>query len=118
MSHGFDDVGRLFGPDRVLRDWWGPRTVAAYRARGRCLGEYYASYRSAGRPVDGNRTLGEDIADTGAVIERREWGGGASERVSEGVSEGERVREKAREGKRECVCERERERQSDRDRES
>lgn len=65
MSHGFDDVGRLFGPDRVLRDWWGPRTVAGYKARSQCLGRYYASFRSGGQHVDGNRTLGEDIADTG-----------------------------------------------------
>ena len=65
MSHGFDNVGRLFGPDRVLRDWWGPHTVAAYKARSSCLGEYYATFRSGGLNVDGNRTLGEDIADTG-----------------------------------------------------
>jgi predicted metalloendopeptidase len=28
MSHGFDNVGRLFGPDLVIKSWWDKTTTA------------------------------------------------------------------------------------------
>jgi predicted metalloendopeptidase len=67
MSHGFDNVGRLFGPDLVIKDWWDRATKAKYTERAQCVGRYYHSFREAGRNVDGNTTLGEDIADKGGL---------------------------------------------------
>ena len=67
MSHGFDNVGRLFGPDLVIKDWWDPATKLQYTQRAQCVGHYYHSFREAGRRVDGNTTLGEDIADKGGL---------------------------------------------------
>lgn len=63
MSHGFDNVGRLFGPDLVIKSWWDPVTTSNYRSRSQCVASHYATYTSGGGAVRGNATLEEDIAD-------------------------------------------------------
>ena len=49
MSHGFDNVGRLFGLWSSFsfgrQDWWDPVTKALYTARAQCVGLYYHSFR-------------------------------------------------------------------------
>mmetsp|Transcript_52308 Transcript_52308/g.162373 ORF Transcript_52308/g.162373 Transcript_52308/m.162373 type:complete len:212 (-) Transcript_52308:16-651(-) len=67
MSHGFDNVGRLFGPNFELRSWWDNSTIRSYKKRADCIGRYYHTYTSAGRHVHSNQTLEEDIADRGGL---------------------------------------------------
>ena len=68
MTHGFDDSGRRFDPKGNLMDWWTPRDDAAFRERAACLASQYSSYSStAGATLNGNLTLGENVADNGGV---------------------------------------------------
>ncbi|KAJ1480896.1 hypothetical protein T484DRAFT_1900312 [Baffinella frigidus] len=67
MTHGFDNVGRLFTPALIIKNWWDASTVGAYKERAECIGEHYASYSVQGHHVSGNLTLGEDLADMGGL---------------------------------------------------
>jgi endothelin-converting enzyme/putative endopeptidase len=68
MTHGFDDEGRQFDGDGDLRDWWTPRDAGRFTARAQCLVEQYGGYRTVdGVPVDGQLTLGENLADLGGA---------------------------------------------------
>mmetsp|Transcript_27753 Transcript_27753/g.65403 ORF Transcript_27753/g.65403 Transcript_27753/m.65403 type:complete len:736 (-) Transcript_27753:619-2826(-) len=73
MSHGFDNVGRMFGPDNphlpemVIKSWWDPKTVAEYKRRANCVSGYYSTYHQDGKAVPGNKTLEEDLADMGGL---------------------------------------------------
>ena len=61
MTHGFDNVGRLFGPDLVIKSWWDAETKAQYERRAQCVANYYHSYTEAGAAVEGNTTLGTRV---------------------------------------------------------
>lgn len=64
FSHGFDDQGRKFDGDGRLRDWWTAQDEAAYRARAERLVAQYSSYEPLpGVNINGELTLGENIAD-------------------------------------------------------
>jgi len=68
MTHGFDDSGRRFDPKGNLMDWWTPRDDAAFRERAACVASQYGSYSSIpGAKLNGNLTLGENVADNGGV---------------------------------------------------
>ena len=68
MTHGFDDSGRRFDPKGNLTDWWTPRDDAAFRERASCVASQYSSYESIpGVKLNGNLTLGENVADNGGV---------------------------------------------------
>jgi predicted metalloendopeptidase len=68
MTHGFDDSGRRFDPKGNLIDWWTPRDDAAFRERASCIASQYSSYESIpGVKLNGNLTLGENVADNGGV---------------------------------------------------
>ncbi len=64
FSHGFDDQGRKFDGDGRLNDWWTATDAAEYEARSTGLIEqYYAFQPLPDRTVNGELTLGENIAD-------------------------------------------------------
>lgn len=67
MTHGFDDQGRKYDPKRQLRDWWSGSVVTAFKKRAGCIAGYFSNYSEHGLQVDGNLTLGEDIADLGGI---------------------------------------------------
>ncbi|MEB3329222.1 MAG: M13 family metallopeptidase [Candidatus Sericytochromatia bacterium] len=68
ISHGFDDSGRRYDAAGRLRDWWTPADEAAFKARADRLVAQYGSYEPLpGLKVDGNLTLGENIADLAGV---------------------------------------------------
>ena len=52
-------------------DWWEAETAKKFRERGRCLVEQYSKFYSPliNKTADGQRSLGENIADNGAVAE-------------------------------------------------
>jgi predicted metalloendopeptidase len=68
LSHGFDDQGRLYDGTGKLINWWQPATSQQFETRATCLVNQYSSYQVLpGVYVNGNLTLGENIADNGGV---------------------------------------------------
>jgi len=68
MTHGFDDTGRLFSPQLTIQNWWDKHTIVEFKRRAQCIASAYSRHMApGGSHVDGNRTLGEDIADVGGV---------------------------------------------------
>lgn len=64
MTHGFDDDGRRFDRSGAVRNWWSGAAEAAFRDRAQCLIDQFQSYEPVpGKNVDGQLTLGENIAD-------------------------------------------------------
>jgi len=68
MTHGFDDQGSRFGPTGNFEQWWSEVDAAQFKARTEKLVKQYDSYEAAkGLKVNGNLTLGENIADLGGI---------------------------------------------------
>ncbi|HQR49506.1 MAG TPA: M13 family metallopeptidase [Steroidobacteraceae bacterium] len=64
VSHGFDDEGRKFDGDGVLRDWWTADDNAKFQEKAhRLSGQYSAFSPIPGMNVNGDLTLGENIGD-------------------------------------------------------
>jgi predicted metalloendopeptidase len=70
MGHGFDDQGRNYDAKGELRDWWTKQDAEEYRKRARMIVEQYNQLEPLpGLKVNGELTLGENLADlTGVVI--------------------------------------------------
>jgi predicted metalloendopeptidase len=68
LSHGFDDQGRKSDAHGNLRDWWTPADAERLARRTERVVRQYSGYSPlAGRHVDGQLTLGENIADLAGV---------------------------------------------------
>ena len=68
LTHGFDDEGRKLDASGALRDWWTPADAAAFDARAKRLGAQYSAFEPApGVHINGDLTMGENIADLGGV---------------------------------------------------
>ena len=68
ISHGFDDQGRQYDATGNLRDWWTPESAAKYKERADKIVQQYAEYEPLpGMKINGELTLGENIADDGGV---------------------------------------------------
>jgi putative endopeptidase len=68
MTHGFDDQGRKIDAAGALRDWWTPEDAKKFEARAAMLGKQYSSYQPLpGVHVNGDLTMGENIADLGGL---------------------------------------------------
>ncbi|MCA9663076.1 MAG: M13 family metallopeptidase [Myxococcales bacterium] len=68
LTHGFDDEGRHFDADGVLREWWEPQAQAQFAARAQCIERTYSAIEALpGLPINGRLTLGENIADFGGI---------------------------------------------------
>jgi putative endopeptidase len=69
MTHDFDNRGRQYDKDGNLRDWWTPADSAKFNAEARKVVRQYSTYTvvDGTTHVNGERTLGEDIADLGGV---------------------------------------------------
>jgi len=64
MSHGFDDQGRWFDKDGNMRDWWTPEDSEKFKQQTELLvGQYNAFTSEDGVHVNGELSLGENIAD-------------------------------------------------------
>jgi putative endopeptidase len=69
ITHGFDDQGRKVDGDGVLRDWWTAEDAAKFDERARVLGAQYSSLSPfEGTSVNGDLTMGENIADLGGLL--------------------------------------------------
>src|SRR5206468_7375461 len=68
MTHGYDDEGRQFDAEGNLNDWWTEKDAKEFESRARKLVEQYDHYEVLpGLHVNGQLTLGENIADLGGV---------------------------------------------------
>ena len=68
LTHGFDDQGRKFDADGKLNDWWTAEDAKTFEARAKVLGEQYSKFEPLpGARVNGELTMGENIADLGGV---------------------------------------------------
>jgi len=68
ITHGFDDQGRHYDADGNLADWWTPEDAAQFQARAKKVVEQFNGYEPLpGVKVNGELTLGENIADLGGA---------------------------------------------------
>ena len=69
ISHGFDDQGRLFDAKGALSDWWTAADAENYKRRTDALVAQYSAYEVLpGLKLNGELTLGENIADTAGIV--------------------------------------------------
>jgi putative endopeptidase len=69
ISHGFDDQGRLFDARGALKDWWTPNDAVKYKKRTDALVAQYSAYEVLpGLKLNGELTLGENIADNAGIV--------------------------------------------------
>ena len=69
ITHGFDDQGRLYNARGLLQTWWTPDDDAKFNARAKGVVDLYSSFEPLpGFKVNGQQTLGENIADLGGVL--------------------------------------------------
>jgi putative endopeptidase len=68
ISHSFDNLGADFDSTGRLRNWWSKADLARFQAAGRALVEQYAAYEALpGLKLNGELTLGENIADVAGL---------------------------------------------------
>ncbi len=68
ITHGFDDQGRHYDAEGNLADWWTPEDAAQFQARAKKVVEQFNGYEPLpGVKVNGELTLGENIADLGGA---------------------------------------------------
>ncbi len=68
MIHGFDDQGRKYDANGNLTDWWAAQDAAAFNNSTRILVDQYNKFEALpGLYINGNLTLGENIADLGGL---------------------------------------------------
>ena len=68
ISHLFDDQGRKFDPQGRLSEWWTPEDVKRFEGYTAKVVKQYAAYEPLpGSKVNGELTLGENMADLAGV---------------------------------------------------
>ncbi len=68
MTHGFDDKGRQYDKDGNLKDWWTKRDADQFKKLAIMVIEQYNHYTVLNDlHVNGDLTLGENIADIGGL---------------------------------------------------
>jgi putative endopeptidase len=68
ISHGFDDQGSQYDGLGNLRDWWTAEDHTHFAAKTKALIAQYGHYEAVkGFPVNGELTLGENIADNSGL---------------------------------------------------
>jgi putative endopeptidase len=68
ITHGYDDQGRKFDVDGNLHDWWTDADAREFERRARKVVEQYNRYSPLpGLTVNGELTLGENLADLGGL---------------------------------------------------
>jgi putative endopeptidase len=68
ISHSFDNLGAEFDSTGRLRNWWTPADQAHFKAAGQKLVAQYNAYEPLpGLHINGELTLGENIADVAGL---------------------------------------------------
>jgi putative endopeptidase len=93
LTHGFDDQGAQFDAEGNMKMWWQQDDFAKFQAKGKCVADQYSTFEALpGKTVNGELTLGENIADLGGIkvafMAYRKAREGAAERyVADGFTE-------------------------------
>ncbi len=68
MIHGYDDQGSRFGPTGNFENWWTDADAKGFSAlTGKLVAQFDGYEAMPGKKVNGNLTLGENIADLGGL---------------------------------------------------
>ena len=67
MTHGFDDQGRKYDEKGNLNNWWTEEDATKFAERTQKLVKLFDGYQVQGYPINGELTLGENIADLGGL---------------------------------------------------
>ncbi|AYV81860.1 MAG: peptidase M13 [Harvfovirus sp.] len=67
ITHGFDDKGKLYDADGNLNTWWTATDSEIYESKSKVLQDQFSNYEVEGLKVNGELTLGENIADLGGL---------------------------------------------------
>lgn len=69
ITHGFDNMGRRFAADGAFANWWSTASDSAFSIAAQCMVNFYSSLETQipNVYVNGDRTLGENIADLGGL---------------------------------------------------
>ncbi|KAJ3133038.1 Endothelin-converting enzyme 2, partial [Physocladia obscura] len=100
LTHAFDNTGRKYDASGKSRDWWTPQTSEKFNQLTQCFVNQYSNYSVIGPDripinLDGELTLGENIADNGGLLraleawreDRSRHGGGARNGKLPGLEE-------------------------------
>ncbi|MFC3068253.1 M13 family metallopeptidase [Phenylobacterium soli] len=69
LTHGFDDEGRRYDAKGRLTDWWTPEDAKRFEAEAAKLGKEYSAFEVLpGAKINGDLTMGENIADLGGLL--------------------------------------------------
>ncbi|MFN3512777.1 MAG: M13 family metallopeptidase [Phenylobacterium sp.] len=69
ITHGFDDQGRKSDGDGRLAEWWTEEDAAKFQAQATKLGAQYSAIEVLpGANINGDLTMGENIADLGGLL--------------------------------------------------
>lgn len=68
LTHGFDDEGSQFDAKGNLANWWEPAVAERFKQKTTCVSQQYGAFDALpGLKLNGDLTLGENIADMGGV---------------------------------------------------
>ena len=67
LCHGFDEDGKDYDPKGRHKVWWTRKDLRSYKRTTRRLVRLYNKQRVLGQPVNGSKTLSENIADLGGL---------------------------------------------------
>jgi putative endopeptidase len=69
LTHGFDDQGRRYDGTGKLTDWWTAEDAAKFEVQAKKLGAQYGAFEVLpGAKINGELTMGENIADLGGLL--------------------------------------------------
>jgi putative endopeptidase len=69
ITHGFDDQGRKIDATGAVRDWWTKTDAERFNAHAKGFGAQYDAYEPVpGMHINGQLTMGENIADMAGVL--------------------------------------------------
>jgi endothelin-converting enzyme/putative endopeptidase len=87
LTHAFDDEGRQFDSKGDLHDWWTKQDAAEFEKRAKCVSDQYSGYTVVDDiKINGQLTLGEDVADLGGtILAYMAWKDATKDRVLEPI---------------------------------
>lgn len=69
ITHGFDDEGRKFDAQGNLADWWTAEDATRFQQRAAAMVAQFNAFQPLpGLPINGQASLGENLADYGGVL--------------------------------------------------
>ncbi len=68
LTHGFDDEGRQYDKEGNLKDWWTKDDETKFTQKAQCMVDQYDAIEAVpGVHLNGQLTLGENLADLGGL---------------------------------------------------